>query len=157
MNSAYGPFGVLWWTRCVVPVCAACLCVWAGTWLMLTLVISHKSHWAAAELSNTSVKPFSAFIFCPFVIYLTFFVQLLNVCIFYLPGSVAERSTASSSSTWRNIVQRCACASKIPTAIAITAASSRANPAATHQEPPSSPPQRTPRQACVFLLICCFV
>lgn len=42
------------------------------------------------------------------------------------PGSVEERSTASSCSTWRNIVQRCACASKIPTAIAITAASSRA-------------------------------
>ncbi|XP_071765092.1 protein tyrosine phosphatase type IVA 1 isoform X2 [Centroberyx gerrardi] len=41
---------------------------------------------------------------------------------------VEERSTASSCSTWRNIVQRCACASKIPTAIAITAASSRAKP-----------------------------
>ncbi|XP_077461239.1 protein tyrosine phosphatase type IVA 1 isoform X2 [Stigmatopora argus] len=38
---------------------------------------------------------------------------------------VAERLTASSSSTWRNIVQRCVCASKIPTAIATTAASSR--------------------------------
>ncbi|XP_068506767.1 protein tyrosine phosphatase type IVA 1 isoform X2 [Syngnathus scovelli] len=38
---------------------------------------------------------------------------------------VVARSTASSSSTWRNIVQRCACASKIPTAIATTAASSR--------------------------------
>ncbi|KAF7646572.1 hypothetical protein LDENG_00185540 [Lucifuga dentata] len=41
--------------------------------------------------------------------------------------SVEERSTASSCSTWKNIVQRCACASKIPMAIAITAASSRAN------------------------------
>ncbi|XP_078129873.1 protein tyrosine phosphatase type IVA 1 isoform X3 [Sander vitreus] len=41
---------------------------------------------------------------------------------------VEERSTANSCSTWRNIVLRCACASKIPTAIAITAASSRAKP-----------------------------
>jgi len=41
--------------------------------------------------------------------------------------NVVEPSTASSFSTWRNIVQRCVCASKIPMAIAITAASSRAN------------------------------
>ncbi|XP_036955053.1 protein tyrosine phosphatase type IVA 1 isoform X1 [Acanthopagrus latus] len=52
--------------------------------------------------------------------------QCLNHQDIRTSGSVEERSTASSCSTWRNIVQRCACASKIPTAIAITAASSRA-------------------------------
>lgn len=54
------------------------------------------------------------------------------------PGSVEERSTASSCSTWRNIVQRCACASKIPTAIAITAASSRAKTPEPRQPRPTT-------------------
>ncbi|XP_072318546.1 protein tyrosine phosphatase type IVA 1 isoform X2 [Eucyclogobius newberryi] len=38
---------------------------------------------------------------------------------------VEEPSTVSSYSIWRNIVQRCACASRTPTAIATTAASSK--------------------------------
>lgn len=76
-----------------------------------------------------------------------------------------EPSTASSSSTWRNIVQRCACASKIPTAIAITAASSRAKPSATPTASilatptDSIQPRRPSWKACffffvLFLLLC---
>lgn len=47
--------------------------------------------------------------------------------LFLFSGSAVEHLTASSSSTWRNIVQRCVFASKIQTAIATTAASSRAH------------------------------
>lgn len=80
----------------------------------------------------------------------------------FVPGSVGERSTASSCSTWRNIVQRCACASKIPTAIAITAASSRAKPWATPtasiQPRPRPPLSATPApwQAFCFCLSLCW-
>lgn len=75
----------------------------------------------------------------------------------FVPGSVGERSTASSCSTWRNIVQRCACASKIPTAIAITAASSRAKPWATPtasiQPRPRPPLSATPPPPAGFLFL----
>lgn len=75
----------------------------------------------------------------------------------FVPGSVGERSTASSCSTWRNIVQRCACASKIPTAIAITAASSRAKPWATPtasiQPRPRPPLSTTPAPLAGFLFL----
>ncbi|XP_076151048.1 protein tyrosine phosphatase type IVA 1 isoform X2 [Alosa pseudoharengus] len=51
---------------------------------------------------------------------------------------VEERSTASSSSTLRNIVQRCACASKIPMVIVTTAAFSR-----SEWSPRSLPPLKS--------------
>lgn len=130
IDCVAGHFGAPWWTLCsnlhLQPFYVRS--VWA--WLTLTLVISHKSH-LEAELLNASVKPLclSRLSICnssdPLM------CLAVDVCIFYPPGSVAEHSTASSCSTWRNIVQRCACALKIPTAIAITAASSRANPSAT--------------------------
>ncbi len=72
--------------------------------------------------------------------------QLMS-CVLWLSGSVEERSTASSYSTWRNIVQRCACASKIPTAIAITAASSRAQLWAT-PTPPTMEEFSSPSPTC---------